>query len=406
MGLLRDGLAAAGADVRLAPSIDAAALDAFRPDVIHLHWLERYDLPPPVTAAGLHGTSDLPRRALRRVIAIAGNSAWVYALRRRACLRRLFGQLRAFQTGGGRVAYTVHNLDPHEEAGAVERWGIAQILGLADAVHVHDANTAELLAARFGRRQGVVVIPHGHYLGSYPNTVGRDQARAALALPAGVFVFVSLGLLRPYKGLEELLPAFRSLPELNLRLVLAGKPSSDDYLRALETLAAGDSRICLMPRFVPPEEVQVFLNAADVCVLPYRQITTSGAACVFIRTAGDRAGIGLVFVPGGRKPGSPLQPGRTGCTPIGFGSGKSNRLGGCAGRDQGVGCAVRLGRHRAEVVGGVRGVVQRGSVRARSRMQSLSRMSQDTPSPTGLGRSGESPATHTDGERRRCWPAC
>ena len=278
MGLLRDGLAAAGADVRLAPSIDAAALDAFRPDVIHLHWLERYDLPPPVTAAGLHGTSDLPRRALRRVIAIAGNSAWVYALRRRARLRRLFGQLRAFQTGGGRVAYTVHNLDPHEEAGAVERWGIAQILGLADAVHVHDANTAELLAARFGRRQGVVVIPHGHYLGSYPNTVGRDQARAALALPAGVFVFVSLGLLRPYKGLEELLPAFRSLPELNLRLVLAGKPSSDDYLRALETLAAGDSRICLMPRFVPPEEVQIFLNAADVCVLPYRQITTSGAA--------------------------------------------------------------------------------------------------------------------------------
>ncbi len=278
IGLLRDGLVAAGADVRLAHSLDAAALAVFRPDVIHLHWLERYDLPPSVTVAGLRGTSDLPRRALHRILATAGNAASVYALRRRTRLRRLFAELRAFQAGGGRVAYTVHNLDPHEEAGAVERWGIAQILSLADVIHVHDAGSADLVAARFGRRLGVVVISHGHYLGSYPNTIGGDQARAALALPADAFVFVCLGLLRPYKGLEELLPAFRSLPKHNLRLVLAGKPGAHDYLRALEALTADDNRIRLVPRFIPPEEVQVYLNAADVCVLPYRQITTSGAA--------------------------------------------------------------------------------------------------------------------------------
>ena len=278
LGLLRDGLVAAGADVRLAHSLDAAALAAFHPDVIHLHWLEHYDLPASVTVARLRGTPDLPRRALRRVVETAGNAASVYALRRRARLGRLFGQLRAFQAGGGRVAYTVHNLDPHEETGAVERWGTAQMLGLADVIHVHDASTAELVTARFGRRRGVVVIAHGHYLGSYPNTVGRDEARAALALPADAFVFVCLGLLRPYKGLEELLPAFRLLPKPDLRLVLAGKPGSDDYLRALQALAADDDRICLAPRFIPLEEVQIFLNAADICALPYRQITTSGVA--------------------------------------------------------------------------------------------------------------------------------
>jgi len=162
LGLLRDGLVAAGADVRLAHNLDAAALVAFRPDVIHLHWLERYDLPPSVNVAGLRGASDLPRRAFRRVVETAGNATSVYALRRWSRLRRLFGQLHAFQTRGGRVAYTVHNLDPHEAAGAIERWGAAQMLGLADVIHVHDASTAELVAARFGRRLGVVVIARGH----------------------------------------------------------------------------------------------------------------------------------------------------------------------------------------------------------------------------------------------------
>ena len=278
IGLLRDGLAAAGAEVRLAANLDLAVQQQFRPDVIHLHWLERYDLPRPVTVAGLRGAADLPRRVLRRAAETAANASTVYALRRRARLNKLFGWLHVFQARGGRVAYTIHNLDPHEEAGPVERWGAAQMLALADVVHTHDAATAALVTARFGRRHGVVIVPHGHYLGCYPNTVSHDEARAALSLSASAFVFVCLGLLRPYKGLEELLPAFRSLPERDLVLLLAGKPGSKSYLSSLKALSAGDDRIRLEPRFLHPDEVQVYLNAADACVLPYRQITTSGAA--------------------------------------------------------------------------------------------------------------------------------
>jgi glycosyltransferase involved in cell wall biosynthesis len=278
IGLLRDGLAAAGAEVRLIARLDPGALSAFRPDVIHLHWLERYDLPQTFTVPGLRGAADLPRRALRRAAESAANAAAVYALRRRSRLLDLFGQLRAFQASGGRVAYTVHNLDPHEEAGPVERWGTAQMLALADVVHVHDASTAALVAARFGRQRDVTVVPHGHYLGCYPNTISRDEARAALSLPAGAFVFASLGMLRPYKGLEELLPAFRSLPDGDLFLLLAGKPGSKGYAGSLKTLSAGDDRIRLVARFLLPDEIQIYLNATDACVLPYRQITTSGAA--------------------------------------------------------------------------------------------------------------------------------
>lgn len=279
IGLFCDGLAAAGADVRLAPVLAAGDLTGDRcPDVIHLHWLDRYDLPPGITVRSLRGARDLPRRALRRVAEGAANAAPAYQVRRWWRLRRLFRQLAHFQRQGGRVAFTVHNLQPHEDAGRADHWGMREIIRRADVIHVHDSSTVAALEARFGPRRGVVVAPHGHYLAAYPNEVTRAEARARLGLADEVFVFVCLGLLRPYKGLEELIPAFRALPGADVRLLLAGRPNEASYARKLETLAGDDPRIRLSPGLVPPEEVQVYLNAADASVLPYRQITTSGAA--------------------------------------------------------------------------------------------------------------------------------
>lgn len=278
IGLFCDGLVAAGADVRLATVLDPADLHHDRPDVIHLHWLDRYDLPPGLSVKSLRGARDLPRRAVRRLVESGTNTCLVYQARRWLRLRRFFAQLARFQQQGGRLAFTVHNLQPHEEAGFVDRWGMAQIIRQADVIHVHDASTVAALKAQFGGRQGVITVPHGHYLTAYPNEIARGAARARLGLPDHAFVFVSLGLLRPYKGLEELLPAFRALPDTDVRLVLAGQPNTAGYAERLAALAEGDTRIQLAPRLVPSEEVQIYLNAADVVVLPYRQITTSGAA--------------------------------------------------------------------------------------------------------------------------------
>lgn len=279
IGLFCQGLQAAGADVRLVSRLEAADLtgDA-RPDVIHLHWLERCDLPQAILARSLHGARDLPRRGLRRLIEGTVNARWIFQLRRWWRLRRLFDLLGRFQRQGGRVAFTVHNLEPHEKAGWADRWGLARMVRQADIVHVHDASTADALEERFRRRQGVVTIPHGHYLTAYPNEIGRAAARDRLGLPQDAFVFATLGLLRAYKGLEELVPAFRALKEERACLVLAGQPESPAYAEKLKTLIGGDPRIRLRPGLVPNEEVQVYLNAADAVVLPYRQITTSGAA--------------------------------------------------------------------------------------------------------------------------------
>ena len=176
------------------------------------------------------------------------------------------------------MAYTAHNLDPHDSGSWPQRRALRSIIQCVDLVHAHDGATAAELASRFGRREGVAVIPHGHYLPAYPNAIGREEARRRLGLPADAFVYVCLGLLRPYKGLEELLPAFRSLAGGNARLIAAGKATDPRYAERLAALAGDDERIRLEPRFIPGDELQVYFNAADMAALPYRQITTSGAA--------------------------------------------------------------------------------------------------------------------------------
>jgi glycosyltransferase involved in cell wall biosynthesis len=202
----------------------------------------------------------------------------VYQLRLRRRLETLLDELEDFRQAGGTVAYTIHNVEPHEDAGAAGRRAVARLVQLADVVHVHDRSAAREMADRFGRTIGVTLAPHGHYIDSYPNTMPVEAARRALGLPQSGHVFASMGLLRPYKGLEELIPAFRAGAPPDAALVIAGKPAAPGYANRLAALADGDPRITIAPRFVPAEEVQVILNAADTAVLPYREVTSSGAA--------------------------------------------------------------------------------------------------------------------------------
>jgi glycosyltransferase involved in cell wall biosynthesis len=83
---------------------------------------------------------------------------------------------------------------------------------------------------------------------------------------------------RGYKGLADLVQAFRAIADPRLRLVIAGRAPVAADAEAVRGLAGGDPRIRLHLRFVPDDEVQVFFRAADFVVLPYRQVLTSGAA--------------------------------------------------------------------------------------------------------------------------------
>ena len=219
-----------------------------RLDVIHLHWVE---------------------------LQIASPSRW----RAFKKFLRLLAGLYLARLVGITLVCTVHNVAHHERHHArLNDWANRVVFRTADAIHVHDDCVAGQVASVFGRTRGIYVVPHGNYIGAYPVSGSREDSRRSLGLSAGGVVFLFLGQVRPYKGVEELIAAFRRMECRDCALVVAGHPQDAAYAARVEEMAKGDSRIRVYPAYVPDEDLHRYMLAADVSVLPYRDVTTSGAA--------------------------------------------------------------------------------------------------------------------------------
>jgi beta-1,4-mannosyltransferase len=122
------------------------------------------------------------------------------------------------------------------------------------------------------------VIPHGHYRGAYPAEVSRAEARSKLGIPEAAHVTSFIGRIRTYKNVPELIQAFVSLPGEHHRLVVAGKPHQRDLALSIQAAAEADARIAPHLRYIPDDEVQLFLKATDLVALPYSEVFNSGSA--------------------------------------------------------------------------------------------------------------------------------
>jgi beta-1,4-mannosyltransferase len=192
----------------------------------------------------------------------------------------LIGHLALARSLGYKVVWTVHNLYPHDSPYPdLDRLTRLAITHLATGVIVHCQVAADLVVEHFFRRDGVFVIPHGHFIEPYPNKCTRSEARQRMGIPDNRFVFMSFGNLKPYKGLDSLLRAFSNLPDGELVLLLAMKTRDDYSADMIEQARRADPRIVIYTaQFFGVEEFQFFLNAADVAVLPFTEVLTSGSA--------------------------------------------------------------------------------------------------------------------------------
>jgi beta-1,4-mannosyltransferase len=194
----------------------------------------------------------------------------------------IFGQMAIGRILGHELIWTVHNLEPHEQrASQLEKWSTWGVTKLATGIILHCQWAKAELIARYpwAARKRLAVIPHGHFIGLYPPGAERNRVRASLGITGEETLFLMFGHLRPYKGVDELIRTFKQIPRTTgARLMLAGEPLTSDLSRQIRSLSAGDARIILSLESVPHERVSEYFAAADFQVLPYRKVTTSGAA--------------------------------------------------------------------------------------------------------------------------------
>jgi glycosyltransferase involved in cell wall biosynthesis len=147
-----------------------------------------------------------------------------------------------------------------------------RVFARMDAVVAHSQHGARRLRDAVGIDPGRIrVIHHGAF--DYLTRLPEEKPLPAELRDAGGPVILFFGLLRPYKGIDVLLEAFRSVRGAELWIV--GNPRMPvEPLRRLAEEAAGTVRF--VPRFITDPEIPAYFRRADLVVLPYRDVEHSG----------------------------------------------------------------------------------------------------------------------------------
>lgn len=147
-----------------------------------------------------------------------------------------------------------------------------RVFGAMDAVVAHSEHGAARLRDEVGLDPAKVhVIPHGAF--DYLTKLPEEKPLLPALEGAEGPVILSFGLLRPYKGIEHLLEAFRQVRGAELWIV--GNPRMDvGPLRELAEKARG--RVRFVTRFVDDAEIPAIFRRADLLVLPYLDVEHSG----------------------------------------------------------------------------------------------------------------------------------
>lgn len=172
------------------------------------------------------------------------------------------------RASGARMVYTAHNTFERK------RWRL-------DSALIHPALAHQTIVHTEADRDRVsrqpTVISHGHYRGlaDAARPVDGKHARRGLGLPANALVVLLFGVLRPDKGLKDLLDAIEDASPWHA--LIAGEDHGG-LASAAERLASPQlaGRVTVVEGFQPIDAVGRLFAAADLVALPYPRASQSG----------------------------------------------------------------------------------------------------------------------------------
>ncbi len=220
----------------------------WKPDILHVHW------PHPF---------------------LVGNSKFMTMIKSIDFICELF----LLKLLGIKIIWTVHNIVDHEgKFKSLELSFNKFLAALCDRLIVHCTSAkAEVTKVYHKSASSIVVISHGNYIGRYKNVITVPEARDELKLGAEDTVFLNFGFIRPYKGVPDLISAFKKLNHPHAKLLIAGKPYDNEIAAHILDSCKDNENIKNILEFIPDEDIQIYMNAADLIVFPFKDILTSGS---------------------------------------------------------------------------------------------------------------------------------
>jgi len=223
------------------------------PSVIHLHWLGE-----------IIGDTENAKIAQKRV-------------------NEFIIRIDAFKSNGFKIIWTIHNILPHDSILQNEQSRLRmELIKRCDVIHTMCEQTVELAKSFYSiPQEKILCVPHPSYEDYYPINSEKIDARYQLGIDGDEFVFLFFGSIQAYKGLHDLIRAFKGLKsktKRKIRLLIAGKVHNPSNFKTIKDEITSSPDISLIQNRISTEDVQYFFKASDVCVCPYRITLNSGVA--------------------------------------------------------------------------------------------------------------------------------
>lgn len=188
-----------------------------------------------------------------------------------------------FKRKGFRIVATIHDVESFDKFG--EKTNIskyAKFGKLMDRIIVHSEYARESVKKYFPLfpEEKIHIVPHGDSDFLFNKTIDRMEARRQLNLPLDQKLVLFFGQIKKVKGLDVLLKAWSNVcgKMKGAKLMVVGRPwkvEQDLFDTIVKEKKLADDCI-LNYSYVPNEVIPLYFAAADVVVLPYREIYSSG----------------------------------------------------------------------------------------------------------------------------------
>lgn len=207
-------------------------------DLLHVHW------PEVIISA-----RNMRPRSVLRISANLAALAWLKAR-------------------GAKIAWTVHNLSPHDSSpNTLTRLATRIFMLMVDEFWVLSEWSARELRSQLGPSAAIRVMKHPRY----PLVSPRHES-------SRVGNVVSFGEVRPYRGYVELCEEFEESAPPATTLTIIGAGRNDDYAERLSDAVSRASNVRWVDTRLSDIELEEAVSASQAVVLRYNRVTNSGAA--------------------------------------------------------------------------------------------------------------------------------
>ncbi|MCH5247546.1 MAG: glycosyltransferase [Muribaculaceae bacterium] len=171
---------------------------------------------------------------------------------------------------GIKLMMVFHNGMPHDPKYNIEKIFYRFLLKVSNKILILSNISKNVIKRDFGRGllKKIILIPHPCYT--------LDEKKY-LQSPHR-FTVLFMGLIRPYKNLEMIIDLASKYRDISF--IIAGKPLSEKYLADILNEIKQLDNVELYAKYLSDEEMDNFINLADIMILPYNTATSinSGVA--------------------------------------------------------------------------------------------------------------------------------